>query len=133
MGDERWFIDLEWLEQHGRSFSVLATGCLCPACREHLEEEKKPISDAELLAHIRDCCSQTPEFITEKSPVSESVFRLLLANGNQPLGLAELNAKLAEWRGGSPQRLKAEFLSRLLESDQYYGLRPVAQSGGLAR
>jgi hypothetical protein len=34
----RWFIDLEWLEEHNRSFLVLAVGCLCPACRERLKE-----------------------------------------------------------------------------------------------
>lgn len=134
MGDgqpaERWFIDLEWLEQHNRSFLVLATGCLCPDCRERLEGSKEPISAADLLAHIRDCCSQTPGFITEKSPISESVFRLFLANGNQPLALAKLASQLGERRGDAPQRTPAEFLSRLLESDHYYGLRQVEENQG---
>lgn len=125
MGDERWFIDLEWLERNGRSFSVLARGCLCPDCRQRLEEGKESISAAELPAHIKDCCSRAPDFITAGSPLSESVFRLLLANGNQPLGLKELTNQLAERRGAA-QRVGAELLSRLLESDQYYGLRPTS-------
>ncbi len=136
MGDEqpaeRWFIDLEWLEQHGRSFSVQAEGCLCPACREQLEGGKEPMSAVDLLAHIRDCCSQTPGFITGKSPISESVFRLFLANGNQPLALAELASQLVERRGDALQRTPVEFLSRLLESDHYYGLRQVEENQAAA-
>ena len=121
----RWFIDLDWLEHNHRSFLVLAKGCLCPKCRERLEGGEKEISAADLLSTIKDCCSKTPEFITDRSPVLESIFRLLLANGNQPLDLERLGKKLAEGRGDS-RRTSAEVLSRLLESDQYYGLRQVA-------
>ncbi len=120
----RWFIDLDWLEQHHRSFLVLAQDCLCPKCRQQLEGGEKEISAADLLSNIKDCCSQTPEFIAERSPVLGSIFRLLLANGNQPLDLEKLVNKLAEWRGDR-RRTSPEVLSRLLESDQYYGLRQV--------
>ena len=121
----RWFIDLDWLEQHHRSFLVLAKDCLCPKCRERLEGGGEEISAAGLLSNIQDCCSKTPEFITDRSPVFESIFRLLLASGNQPLDLEELVNQLSEWRGDS-RRTSPEILSRLLESDQYYGLRRVA-------
>ena len=121
----RWFIDLDWLEQHNRSFFILAQGCLCPKCREWLEGGKEGISAADLLSNIRDCCSKTPEFVTDRLPILESIFRLFLANGNQPLDLEELGKQLNEWRGGDTSRTSAEILSRLLESDQYYGLRPV--------
>jgi len=121
----RWFIDLDWLEQHNRSFFILAQGCLCPKCRERLKGSKKEISAANLLSHIEDCCSKTPEFVTDRSPISESIFRLFLANGNQPLDLEELGKQLGEWRGGDTYRTSPEILSRLLESDLYYGLRQV--------
>ncbi len=121
----RWFIDLDWLEQHHRSFLVLAQGCLCPACRERLEGSEKEISAADLLSTIKDCCSKAPGFITDRSPVLESIFRLLLASDNRPLDLEKLGKKLAEWQGGG-RRTPPEVLSRLLESDYYYGLRQVA-------
>ena len=121
----RWFIDLDWLEQHNRSFFILAQGCLCPKCGEWREGGKEGISAADLLSAIRDCCSKTPEFVTDRLPILESIFRLFLANGNQPLDLEELGKQLNEWRGGDTSRTSAEILSRLLESDQYYGLRPV--------
>jgi len=116
----RWFIDLDWHQQSNRSFFALAQGCLCPKCQERLKGE---ISAADLLATIKDCCSKTPNFITGESPILESIFRLFLANGNQPLDLEELGRQLSEWRSGDTYRTSVEILSRLLASDQYYGLR----------
>ena len=119
---QRWFIDLDWHQQSSRSFFALAQGCLCPKCQERLKRE---ISAADLLTTIKDCCSKTPNFITGKLSISESIFRLFLANGNQPLDLEELGRQLSGWRGGDTYRTSAEILSRLLASNQYYGLRQV--------
>ena len=117
-----WFIDLDWFQQSNRSFSALAQSCLCPKCRERLRGE---ISAADLLSTIKDCCSKTPGFITGELPILASVFRLFLANGNQPLDLDELGRQLSEQRGGSTYRTSAEILSHLLKNDRYYGLRQV--------
>jgi len=122
----RWFIDLDWLEQHNRSFFALAQGCLCPKCRERLKVGKEEISAADLLSDIEDCCSKTPGFVTDKSPILDSIFRLFLANGNQPLDLEQLGKQLGEWRGGDTYRTSPEILSRLIGNDQYYGLRQVS-------
>ncbi len=118
----RWFIDLDWFPRNNRSFSALAWGCLCPACRERLKEAPGEIAAAELLATIKDCCANTPGFISGESPILESIFHLFLANGNQPLDLEQLSQQLKEWRDGDSYRTSPEILSRLLERDQYYGL-----------
>ncbi len=122
----RWFIDLDWFQQNDRSFSTLAQSCLCSECRERSKGE---ISAADLLTTIKDCCSKSPGFITTELPILECIFRLFLANGNQPLDLGELGRQLSEWRGRDTYRTSAEILSRLLKSDQYYGLRQVEKSG----
>jgi hypothetical protein len=123
--ETRWFIDLGWYQQNNRSFSILAQRCLCSKCRKQLEVEKAEFPVDELLANIKDCCSQETDYITDALPVLESVFRLFLANGNQPLGLEELSRQLSDWRGGGSYRTSVETLSRLLENDQYYGLSQV--------
>ncbi|TET17943.1 MAG: hypothetical protein E3J75_01200, partial [Dehalococcoidia bacterium] len=64
-----WFIDLDWYKQNNRSFLALAQHCLCPKCRERLQEAG--ISAADLLTTIKDCCSKTPDFITGKFPILE--------------------------------------------------------------
>ena len=118
-----WFIDLDWFQQNNRSFSALAQNCLCSKCRERLKGE---ISAADLVATIKDCCSKTPDFITGELPVLECIFRLFLANGNQPLNVEELGRQLTDWRGGNTYRTSAEILSRLLSNDQFYGLWQVS-------
>jgi len=121
-----WFIDLDWYQRNIRSFFTLAGNCLCPKCRQRLRVEEREIPAAELLAAVKDCCSKEPGFITAELPILESVFRLFLANGNQPIDLDELGKQLSERRGGETYRTSAEILSRLLKNDQYYGLRPFS-------
>jgi len=123
----RWFIDLDWYQQNNRSFFALTQNCLCPKCQKKLKGE---ISAADLLTTVKDCCSKAPDFITGRLPILESIFRLFLANGNQPLNLEELERQLNEWREGDTYRTSAEILSRLLSSDQYYGLRQVPVEQG---
>ena len=117
-----WFIDLDWHQQSNRSFFAMAQCRLCPKCQGRLKGE---ISAADLLTTTKDCCSKTPNFITGKLPILESIFRLFLANGNQPLDLEELGKQLSKWRGGDTYRTSVEILPRLLSSDQYYGLRQI--------
>ena len=120
-----WFIDLGWYQRNNRSFFTLAGNCLCPKCHGRLGVGKGEIPAVELLSAIKDRCSSQPGFITGNLPIMESVFRRLLANGNQPLDLAELSRQLSEWRGGDTYHTSVEVLTRLLARDQYYGLRLV--------
>ncbi len=122
----RWFIDLDWFQQNSRSISALVQGYLCTRCRKQLRAEGKEPTDAELFTAIKYCRSKAPEFITGQSPILESILRFFLANGNQPLTLEELRKQLSEQRGGDTLRTSEEILLRLLNSNRYYGLRPVA-------
>ena len=122
----RWFIDLDWYQQNNRSFLALAQERLCLKCRERLKTQKKEASAAELFSSLRDCCSKTPGFITHKLPILESIFRIFLANSNQPLNLEELQKQLNELHSGDVHHASVEILSRLLSSDQYYGLRQAS-------
>ena len=120
---ERWFIDLDWYQSNNRSFSALAQRCLCDKCRKNLKTGEAEIPADKLLATIKDCCSKQPDFIISELPILESVFRVLLTNGNKPVSMKELGEQLSEWRGGYPSSNAGEKLSRLLASDSYYGLR----------
>jgi hypothetical protein len=120
--DQRWFIDLDWLEQHNRSFLALAQGSLCAKCTKKQKGSTEPVAPAGLIATIEGCCGKASGFINDKMPVLDSIFRLFLANGNQPLTLEELSKQLAKWRGDSP-RTSVDVLSRLLRDEHYYGIR----------
>ena len=122
-GEPRWIIDLDWYQQNNRSLATLAQGCLCPKCQEQLEAGG--LSEADSVANIRDCCSRLSGFITGELTILESIFRLFLANGNEPLNLAELSRQLNRWLGGDTYRTSPEVLSRLLKDERYYGIRQV--------
>ena len=119
----RWFVDLGWYDSHNRSFFTLARELLCPKCRRQLKIDEKEAPAAALLKAIKGCCASEPGFITTEMPVLESIFRLLLANGNQPMGLEELGQQLRERFGGDFYRVSLEILPRLFQNDRYYGLR----------
>ncbi len=121
----RWFIDFDWYPQRGRSISPLLYGCLCDACRKKLGKEGNPASDAELLNRIRECCHKSDEFITGQMPVMESLFRLFIASGNEPMTVEAAGRQLSTRRGGDTSRTSEEVLRRLLQNDRYYGFRPV--------
>ncbi len=119
--ESRWFIDLEWYERSHRSFSTLAGRGLCPKCRKRLKDGE--VSAKDILAAIKDCCAKSGDFMPESLPVMEAVFRLFLANGNQPLGLEKIAEELRERRGGGFYPGSPQTLLRLLQSDRYYGLK----------
>ena len=119
----RYFIDLDWYQQQERSFATLALSRLCPTSRK----KEKTKSEAVLLRTIRQCCSKRDGFITPNMPLLEMIFRLLLANGNQPLELEQMQEQLQKWLGDSSNArdLSVPKLKRMLGNDQYYGLRPA--------
>ncbi|MFC2002912.1 hypothetical protein ACFLV4_03075 [Chloroflexota bacterium] len=123
--EPRWVIDFDWYQQNNRSLAALTRHCLCPKCREQLQTGEAEASMPDLLAAIRDCCSKAPEFVTNRLPILESVFRLILANGNQPINVMELGTQLRERLGGDTYRTSPEMLPRLLNNDRFYGLRQV--------
>jgi len=122
---QRWFIDLDWYQKNNRSFIILARSRMCPKCQERLMVGEGEVSPSDILANIKNCCSQATNFISGELPILESVFRFFLGNGNEPVDVEELGKRLSEWRGRDTYRTSDEILPHLLNSDQYYGLRQV--------
>jgi hypothetical protein len=123
----RWIIDLGWYEQNHRSLFDLARHSLCTKCNEKLQKKKKKAVLADVLASIKDCCAKTPDYITRKLPIMESIFRILLANGNQPLDVEEMGKQLSERRGGDTHTTSPQLLTRLLSNDHWYGFHQVTE------
>lgn len=121
----RWSINLDWFQQNHRSISVLVQNYVCPKCDKQLSAKGKKESANALMQAIKNCCSRAPDFINERLPILESVFRFFLSNGNKPLDIEELGKQLNTLRGGDPYRTSTETLSRLLKNDSYYGLKEI--------
>jgi hypothetical protein len=123
-----YFIDMNWYQEQGRSFALLATSRLCPSS----QKKKIPKSETALLNTIKQCCSKWEGFVTPSMPLVEMIFRLFLANGNMPLALEEIQEKLQQRLSDStePRDLSIPKLKRIIDEDRYYGLRPVTPAEG---
>ena len=116
----KYFLDLAYLEKNNRSFAAMIWGCLCSKCRGEIETKPERMDSAFLLSTINNCCSKAPNFIALKMPLLEKLFRIFLASGNQPMGVAELKERLKDY-WGSPMTTSEQTILRLLKNNRYYG------------
>lgn len=68
-----------------------------------------------ILDHIFSHCSQQEGFVPENGPLTDCIFRMLLANGNQPITPAEMAERLNK---------PANTIIKTLTSRTYRGIRP---------
>jgi hypothetical protein len=143
----KYYIDETWYRRNRRSLLALAQQRFCPACRERVGEvtqERVPTADPNTgrvvfeLQSVRygekpfqviaNCCSRAGDYITPETPVMEAIFRIFLANGNQPADVDTLREKLEEYIAlyCKPHGYAPELLERLIAADDYYGIRPFA-------
>lgn len=122
---QRWAISFDWLTANNRSLAAMASSSLCVKCRKKLKIDQVEPKAGDVLKALKGCCSKSPDFLTAGMPLQESIFRVFLANGNQPLTLDEISNQLNDRRGIDAYRTSANVLSRLMGGDQHYGLRVV--------
>ena len=145
----RYYIDLQWYNEHNRSFQVMAQARMCRSCQAKLGtavQERVPKIDPKTgrvvfelqsvpygsnpLSVIRSCCSKERYYITPETPIAEAIFRVLLANGNQPSDAETIREQLSNWISllDRPHGYSAEIIAKIIEHDTYYGLRPFPTS-----
>ena len=139
----RYFIDEKWYAEHNKSFRAVAQARMCPSCRKKIgteAQERVPTVDARgrvvyemrsvpfatnPLSEIRKHCSKESNYLTVETPVMEALFRVFLANGNQPIDLEAIREQLMEYLVASdrPRPYTSELLARMLGSNNSYGLQ----------
>jgi len=143
----RYYVDIGWYDQHNRSFRTVAQGRFCQSCLGKIgtvTEERVPTVDKKTnrvvyevqqvrygeqpMAVIRSCCSKQRNYITPETPVVEAIYRVFLANGNQPATLERVREQLGDWISlrERPHNYAPEMLERLIRNDHRYGLREFA-------
>jgi hypothetical protein len=122
---QKWYIDADWFRENNRSLSALVRGRLCPDCIKRLNPDAHHVSEERLIKSIKECCSRIPGYVGVTTPILESVFRIILANGNTPLSLGDIMRQMGERWGVSMYRVSEPVLNTLLEKDRYYGLSRI--------
>lgn len=128
----KFHIDFDWWERESREFRVYLTSHLCPAHQaafadyagadviDAIDPETAEVRKEDGIQHtLRTHCSQLPDFITPHTSLVDAVFRVFIANGNQPLSPEELAERIRK-----PGQ--ANTILRTLSGGRVYkGLRPV--------
>jgi hypothetical protein len=128
--DTPYHIDFAWWEKSDRDLQVYLRSHLCPEHQaafadagetvmvDHVDPDTAQVTQLAGIQHILiSHCAAQPGYITPQTSLVNAIFRVFLANGNQPLTVEELSERL-----GRPPRT----ILRLLSGHRIYkGLRPV--------
>ena len=98
--DPAYVIDVSTFERSGKSYPYALSSRICDtcsACELNVgEEAPKPLrTPSELMKHIAQNCSQQPDYLLSSTPITEAVFRLLIANSNRPMKLSKIQSDLS--------------------------------------
>jgi hypothetical protein len=102
-----YHIDFDWWKQNENDWHVHLRGLLCPQHKTYFEEnpdqttidfvdpETGEVIEMDALQQLMlSHCSQVEGFISSETQMVESIFRVFLQNGNQPLSSDELAEKI---------------------------------------
>lgn len=105
-----------WLKQEGRPYTVEEGEMI-----DWIDPETAEVKPVDGIQHaVMSHCALQPDFVDEHTAMVEAVFRLFLANGNQPMSAEDLSDKL--------KRPAVTILRTLSGARIYRGLRPFGLS-----
>ncbi|GAB4541007.1 MAG: hypothetical protein Kow0063_31430 [Anaerolineae bacterium] len=129
--DTKFHIDFDWWQQQGRDLRVHLYSHLCQECQaeyahrapeeiDWVSMDTGEVKQVDILWHvIRTHCSQQPDYLAERVPLTTAVFRVFLANDNTPLTPRGLHQILT--------RKSPNLILRTIGGHQIYmGIRPVS-------
>jgi hypothetical protein len=127
--DTPFHIDFDWWQQNDRDWRVYLRSLMCEEHQEAFMEwqddqmldwidpETAEVKVVDGLQHtLMSHCALEPEFLSERTSLVESAFRIFLINGNQSMSSRQLAEEL-----GRPEMT---ILKTLAGMRVYRGLRP---------
>ncbi len=131
--DTHFHIDYGWWDRADRDLEVYLRSHLCAEHQEtyadmepgslvdHVDPETAEVTRVPGLQHVLiSHCAQQPDYVTAQTTLVNAIFRIFLANGNQPLTATELGDRLAR---------PAQMILRTLSGPRVYkGMRPFIEN-----
>ena len=118
----RFAIDFEAMEASGKETLFFVRSRMCADALKKADGAKQ-LKD--YLKIIASECAGKPDFIGPSTPLSEAVFRLILAANNKPLSIRDIQDGLTEaWSSVIYMKdLSEELLTRLLDRPNSYFIK----------
>lgn len=131
----RYYVDMGG--EGGSSVSLLISDRRDFLSQQHDTLEEAASADPALLIdQIAGQSAGTPDYLLPDTPLKEAVFRVLLANSNEPMSAAQVSEELKKrWTMSAyPRDLSPSVMERLLQSMASYSVagifppEPVAET-----
>jgi hypothetical protein len=121
----RFAVDFDAMEAAGKSAAFFVRSRVCADGQKKVDSGGKQLKD--YLKVISTDCAGKADFIGPSTPLSEAVFRLILAANNRPLSIRDIQDGLTEaWASVIYMKdLSEELLTRLLDGPNSYFIRRV--------
>jgi hypothetical protein len=126
--EPRYQIDVKAFDSTGRSFSYAVYTRLSQSGKAVVDDGKTPGgfgSPAEYMKVMSNICSKEPDFLLPGTPITEAVFKLLLANTNKAMTLDEIQSGLTTaWASVIYlKNLSDDILRRMLDEENQYFIK----------
>ena len=127
--DTPYHIDFDWWKNHDSNWRIFLFNFLCPdhqkifqdkpglSMIDHVDTETAEVQQVDAIQSIlMDHCIKDPNFINSNNTLVDSIFKVFLSNGNQPLSPKSLSDKI-----GKPPEL---ILRTLSGATVFKGIKP---------
>ncbi|MEC9293708.1 MAG: hypothetical protein VYC65_05400 [Chloroflexota bacterium] len=126
--EPKYHVDAKAFDATGRSFAYAVYSRLSTGGKAVVDDGKTPAgfgTAAEYMKVMGNVCVNEPEFLLPGTPITEAVFRLLIANSNKAMTIAEIQSGLTDaWASVIYlKNLSDEVLRRMLEQENDYFIR----------
>ncbi len=126
--DTKFHIDFKWWQTKGKNLRSQIRSHLCSECQESFEDGETfdwvdpatgEVFELDTMWHCAYTkCSQAPEFIDTRTPVTAAIFRAFITTNNAPLTPIEIYEKI--------QKKSPELILRTIGGRNIYqGIRPI--------
>ncbi|MDA1279841.1 MAG: hypothetical protein O3B95_07325 [Chloroflexi bacterium] len=128
MEELRFQIDVRAFDASGRSFAYAVYSRLSKNGKSVVDDGKTPGgfgSSTEYMKVMANICSREPDFLLPGTPITEAVFKLLLANANKAMTVEEIQSGLTTaWASVIYlKNLSDDILRRMLDEDNDYFIK----------
>jgi len=126
--EPKYQIDTKAFDISGRSFSFAIYSRLSQSGKAVIDDGKSVGGfgvPAEYMKVMSNICSKEPDFLLPGTPITEAVFKLLLANTNKAMTLDEIQSGLTTaWSSVIYlKNLSDEILRRMLDEENDYFIK----------
>ena len=93
-------------------------------CCKSTEDEGSHFDIDSVLNSITSCCCDKDDYLLSDRPIKESLFRVILMNGNNPITLEEIHGILSDkWALATYHRdISIKLLKNLIDNADEYGI-----------